>query len=453
MEAFKQLSRISGLLVMMVVSSGALAQEYDDLYFTSKDRKTVKEEPKVENKSASTYQSYTNNTYTDNYSAHEVNPEYIARYQASKDYGTDSDYVDQVDDNATYSEPSYSNISYYPESYVDDQPGTTVINNYYSNSAGYGNGWNNRGWNSGASLWYDPWFGWNTGFNISFGYGNGWGGYYSPWYNSWGYPGYAGGFYDPWYGWSSPYYGGWGWSRWNRYNYAYTSGFYHGLYHGGYYSDNGYVSPRGRDVVVGSRYSRGGTVASGTRTNSRVNAPSSASGRADVSTADRRDYSRTQNEYFSRSRAGVSGTNVSNSSATSSRSRVTTVTNGNSRSTQPTYSSRSGNSNSGGTLRNSGSTSGTRRYNSAAASSSNSNSSYSRSRSSGSSSSSSYSSGSTRSRSSSSYTPSRSSSSSSRSSFSGSSSSGSSRSSSGGSSSGRSSGGGSSSSRSRGGGR
>ncbi len=465
MEALIKLTRITGLFIVLMVTLPALGQEYDDLYFSSKDRKKS-EEPKV-TESLNVYQAYTANNYTDEYSTNKVNPEYIARYQASKDYSSDSEYASS-DDNASYSQPSFSNISYYPEEqqYADyeSQNAPTVINNYYGNT-GANNGWNNNSWNNNG--FYDPWM--NTSimwspfynrarFSIGFGYGC-----YDPW-NSWAFGGnyYSGfwgnpvagmGFYDPWY-----YGGGWGYgSRWNRYGYAYNAGFNNGLYYGGW-SEGVSSSPR-RDVVVGSRYSRGGSVVQGPRSgNSRTSVPTGGS-RANLANNDTRDYSRTQNEYYARSRSGIASNSGTSSrvavASTSTRSRTNTNNNGtNVNPGRPSTNSNYGRGNSGSQV--SSSNTANRRYSTSTtpSSSSRSNSSYSSGSSSRSRSSSSYSSGSSSTPSRSSYTPSSSSSgSSSRSSSSFSSGGGSSRSSSGGSSSGgsRSSGGGSSSSRSRGG--
>ncbi|MFT4833614.1 MAG: hypothetical protein ACI83W_000376 [Marinoscillum sp.] len=453
MKALNKLTRITGLLIILMVTLPALGQEYDDLYFSSKDRKKS-EEPKV-TESLNVYQAYTANNYTDEYSANKVNPEYIARYQASKEYSSDSEFA-VSDDNANYSQPSYSNISYYPEEQqyanYENQNAPTVINNYYGNS-GMNNGWNNNGWNNNNwnDPFFDPWM--NTSmmwspfynrnrFSIGFGFGG-----YDPW-NSWAFGGnYYSGF------WGNPV-GGFGYgSPWN--GYGYNAGFNNGQYYGGW--SEGVSSSPSRDVVVGSRYSRGGSVVQGSRSgNSRTPVPNGGS-RANLANNDTRDYSRTQNEYYARSRSGVasnSGTS-SRDAVASTRSRSNTDNNGaNVNPGRPSTNSNYGRGNSGSQV--SSSNTANRRYSTSTtpSSGSRSNSSYSSGSTNRSRSSSSYSSGSSSTPSRSSYTPSSSSSgSSSRSSSSFSTGGGSSRSSSGGSSSGgsRSSGGGSSSSRSRGG--
>jgi len=79
MEALTKLRLPTVFLTLLTIATTSMAQEYDDLYFTSKDRKKVEKMEEAKNQSTSTYKSYTNNTYSDNYSTHEVNPEYIAR--------------------------------------------------------------------------------------------------------------------------------------------------------------------------------------------------------------------------------------------------------------------------------------------------------------------------------------------------------------------------------------
>ena len=344
MEALKKLGQLTMLFALVMMVMPSFAQEYDDLYFTSKDRKKVEKLEEAQNKSTSTYESYTNNTYSDNYSTHQVNPEYIARYQSDSEYADEN--ANDENPNATYSEPSMSNISYFDEdrayeeydNYNQQAQGTTVINNYYSNNP-FRNSWYNDPWYAGNSMWYDPWYGWNTGWRISVGFGwrNSWA--FNPYYDPYWNIGYASGFgyYDPYWGWNTPY--SYGWNRWNRYNYAYTNGFYSGYYYG---SNSGYVndSPR-RNVVVGSRSVRGGTVAQGSRSSSsRINSTTSARNNVDS-----RDFSRTQNEYYSRSRSS-SGGRVTSTASNSSRSSANNYSSrsSSSRTASSTYGNRSGSS-------------------------------------------------------------------------------------------------------------
>ena len=370
MKAFKKIAGFSSMIIaLMVVGNSVYAQEYDDLYFTPKDRKEIKYDGETVTKSdesRSTYESYTNNTYSDKYSSHNVNPDYIARYQSGNSIQS---YNEDSEGNANYSQPSESTVEYYDENnqYANDNTsGQTIINNnYYGNTNSYydpywGNNWNrwNRynSWNTwndpfwgiNSGFYYDPFFGWRNSWSISFGFGSRWG-WGNPWsryymYDPWYSPYYAGGFYDPWFGgFGSPYYGGWGWR--NSYYSGYYNGFHNGYYSGLYYNDRNLTR---RNYVVGARSStRGGFVSNSPRTNSTTRNSIEGLGRR----SDSRDYTGTQNEYFSRSRtSATSGRTVSTTrSATSSRS-TSTADYSNARTTRSgsaDYTRSSTNSNSG----------------------------------------------------------------------------------------------------------
>jgi hypothetical protein len=100
------------LFIALGMCIGASAQEYDDLYFTKKDRKKVSYDLKpAADDSKATYEAFTNNSYSENYSAKNVNPEYIARYRSQSQFSNpeqsiqsenQDDYLDQ-------------NQGYYPE--------------------------------------------------------------------------------------------------------------------------------------------------------------------------------------------------------------------------------------------------------------------------------------------------------------------------------------------------
>ncbi|REE06002.1 hypothetical protein [Marinoscillum furvescens] len=424
MKAFATLMKRTSLVVLGFGSLQVMGQEYDDLYFTKNDRKEVAHEASASNPSKETYQSFRNNNYSENYSTHEVNPEYIARYQSQGDYQSTNEYTGELDENANYSEPTLSNISYFPEDYQEENTGTTIINNYYQDSRFNNRGWNNNPrWGFNNSFWCDPWY---SGWNISFGWGVGSVWYNDPWYNpyfrsTW----WPNTFYGAMYPYGDPLYygfGGFRGYRWNRFNYAYSAGFYDGMYFGGYNYYNRDRLADSRTITRGARYSRGGQVVSNNNRTTRTRATSASGTNVSNNSRGRKDYSRTQNEYFSRSRSSASTSN--SRVATSSRSS-------NNRSGNTSYSR----SRSSSSLSRNGTSSNSRRYSSSGVSRStrsSGSSSYSRSSSSskrtystpsrsssssyssGRSRSSSFSSGSSSSRSSSSY--SRSSSSSSRSS-------------------------------------
>jgi len=334
MKAGRLFRRVLVISLISVFTTELIAQEYDDMYFTSSDRKVLKKD-NSENDSRATYQSYTNSSnYDDNYTAKDVNPEYIARYRSQA--LSDNSISENPNYGRTYNEP----VEYFPEEEVD--PSATVINNYYGNSA-YRYTPNRWRFRNSLAFGYNPWGGWNTGFGFSAGFGDpfwnpyrgggfGWGGGLG-WYDPWVAPGF--GFYDPFF---DPFFcpPGFGVGFFPRRN-SFIAGYYTGLY-----GRNSVVvvgePVRSRRVVTGARYSRGGTVAGVSRSSvSTVNRSSRSTitsegsangrstvtrGRSSVATTGRgsRDYSNTQNEYYSRSRANPS----SGSSSRAYRSEIST---------------------------------------------------------------------------------------------------------------------------------
>ncbi len=330
------------LLAMPFVSNAQTSKEFDDLYFTKADRVQVKyatdDEGNKISQSQATYQSYNNNTYEPTYSAKTVNPEYIAKYKSASRESV-QEQLDEQSELDSQENPNYSSEDYFVEDYDQgySTSGATVVNIYN------GGGWNWRPYNNFAfSSWNSPF--WNPGWGFSIGYSFGWGGfgwnswYGSPWgfYDPWFGPSY--GFYDPWFGpswgygswgrwnrWNNPYYGGWGYNSW-----AYNTGFHDGYYVGKKVGLNARNVVRGgrvnRSAVAGTTYASNG-VSSRYRnanvqnvTGSR-DASQGTRGRT-VSSANSRDYSGTQNEYFQRSRMGYTsglGTSDRNTRAVTER--------------------------------------------------------------------------------------------------------------------------------------
>lgn len=72
----KKSALVLAIIVSGFVSTSFAQDEYDDLYFSSKDRKQYKYvEDNLESDANTTYESFTNNTYDNaSYSAKEVNP-------------------------------------------------------------------------------------------------------------------------------------------------------------------------------------------------------------------------------------------------------------------------------------------------------------------------------------------------------------------------------------------
>jgi len=338
---------ILGAGTVLILSSCSTSQtatrgrEIDDLYFMASDVKVATQFAVSNNNPESFRQLNTVNPAEfeqENFSARNVNPEYIAKYQSQ----SASQNAGEVyfDDNEAQ----------------ESNPNVNVYNNFY----GSGSGVNGGGWNSGLNVnvgfgmgfgapmwgmgfgapmwgmgmgWGMPMWGmgWNSmwGWNMGMGWGMGgmWG---NPWMNPW----MGGGMW----GWGHPAWGmpGWGAPGWGVGNWG---------------VDNG------RQVVRGSRPGRDSGMASG-GTRPGTNYPSTArSARRDAVSPDRsvgasnrtagRDFSRSQNDYYNSAATG--NRNVGSAAATRPSNR-TGIDNA-----RPTYNSRSGMSN--GTVNRGGTTS------------------------------------------------------------------------------------------------
>jgi hypothetical protein len=326
----------TSVLVSCTSNKMAVNSFEDNLYFMSADVKKATENA-VANNQPATFQNLASSTVVpqENFSSKNVNPEYLSRYgQLNTATGEDVVYFEE-NQSATTS-TSTPDIDIY---------NTFRVSNFNS---GWGNsGWGNSAFNFGYSPFgmgmmgmspfgmgmmgmspfgmgmYDPFFnpGWGMrpGFNLSFGMG--WGRpMYSP-FNS--YMGY-GGFYDPFWGGNS-----WG-SSWGRPI----------IVNGPIIilpgSENG-----GRNVVYGARPSRGSSMSSGAgsvaqstgtpntaRAQARENVANSAGAsprRLVLTESNRsatRDFSTSQNDYYSSGRSRVESDTRNVNSAASSRSTV-----------------------------------------------------------------------------------------------------------------------------------
>lgn len=201
----------------LVVSVGAFAQEYDDMYFRSKDREKLQKASK--DAPSSNYENFKKKHFdevteldeynvnpTDSYSARNINPEYIARLSSEQASEDESNYFVE-----NYKAPGTSSVSssgYYPNSnwnnrwYNPMYSGMygSYYNNYnsafYSPYYGYNDPWSNpyycrnnySGWSMSSGYYWGNSFG--SGWNYGLSYGN-------PYYGSmWG-PSYYTGFYRP----------------------------------------------------------------------------------------------------------------------------------------------------------------------------------------------------------------------------------------------------------------
>jgi hypothetical protein len=319
----------TSVLVSCTSNKMAVNSFDDNLYFMSADVKKATENA-VANNQPATFQNLASSTVVpqENFSSKNVNPEYLSRYgQLNTSSGEDVVYFEE---NQSANSTSTPNIDVY---------NTFRISNFNS---GWGNsGWGNSAFNFGYSPFgmgmmgmspfgmgmYDPFFnpgwGWRSGFNLGFGMGMGWG---RPFYNPFNsYLGF-GGFYDPFWGinaMGSP----WGWNR-----PIYTTGPII-IMPGNEFGN--------RNIVYGARPSRGASLSNGgggviesvgtpntARAQARENAANAngASPRRLVSTESNRsatrDFSTSQNDYYSSGRSRVESSTRNVNSAASSRGDV-----------------------------------------------------------------------------------------------------------------------------------
>ena len=311
-------SCILGSLALASCSTNKLATtaDQDNLYFMASDTQVATEYAVQNNKPESFkgLSSVNTDTYSqENFSSRNVNPDYIAKYQAEAQ-GQDEEtvYFDETGD-------------------ADAVQDINVYNNYYSNGSGFNSGFNSAfsmgmgfgfgGYGMGGfgfpgmgmggfgfpvfgmGGFYDPFFGFGSRFNMNFGFG-------------WGSPfmGMGMGFGNPMFGFGNPMFGfpmfGGGFGH---------PGFGNPIFilPGGEYGD--------RNVVVGARPTRGASLAgAGYRgsTNSAA-VPSTARAQArneamntngtnrrvvssgENSRVSSRDFSNSQNDYYTNSRSRV----------------------------------------------------------------------------------------------------------------------------------------------------
>ncbi len=337
----------AGFLGIMVMFTTANAQEYDDMYFNKSDRKTVKVEKATVAKTATNnYKELTEST--ENFSAKNVNPEYIARYKKPESteetppmkatYNEDDYYVEEYTDNivADKGEIDYEALE------KRDQMSTSIYSSNYSKgprlswvpSISFGLG---MGYGMPYGFGYDPFmmpgFGAGYGFSpyMSYSISMSWGTGFSPWGSPYGFydPWSPYGFYDPWrspYGFYDPY------RRFSPYasigfgygmgGFAPTFGFggYYGNPYGVYTAYPGYENIK--NVNYGPRtVSRSSSVRKSSPTpgsenvrmvspNSRIRVPDKTVSRSSNNRVSR-DYSKIENEYYSKARRSSSSRRIS----------------------------------------------------------------------------------------------------------------------------------------------
>lgn len=201
-------------LVSCSSSYSAMQGETDDLYFMASDDAVVTSNA-VTNNTPESFDNYgqvsaANQYQQENFSAKNVNPEYVAKYQVQNDTVPDDEIV-YFDDNAstqsTTTTDAEGNVNVYNNFYGYNDPNGSSSRNswmpYMSMNMMYGPWGMYPGFGMG---FYDPFwgpgFGFRPGFNMSIGFGigfgmgmGGWGyrpyGPYSPFYDPFWGPSYA----------------------------------------------------------------------------------------------------------------------------------------------------------------------------------------------------------------------------------------------------------------------
>ncbi len=317
----------------------ASVNEYDDIYFSSADMREVNYASLVENNEPQNFSSYHNNAENvqmENFSAKNVNPDYIARYanQSStniENYGSDDYYVEDYDNNGLNNNRNLAS-----------QGQNTTYNNYrITNYNGFG-GMSpfSMGMGIGMSPWgmggfgmspfgYDPFFdpffpraGFRTGFSMGFGFSNfgfGMGSMRMRNMIAMSY-GYGGGFGNPFFmdPWMSPY----GFNSFGYGGFGSPFGFGNRFYSPVVIINNSDVP--NRQYVRGPRDGRSSQFANASNaipsTRSAVAAQRSNAGANQV-TSQRRDFSQTQNEYYRNSRRSIA-----NSGSSATRNTASAIT-------------------------------------------------------------------------------------------------------------------------------
>ncbi len=297
-------SFILGSFALASCSTNKIATnaDQDNLYFMASDTQVATEYAVQNNKPESfkSLSSVNEETYSqENFSSRNVNPDYIAKYQSETEVQEEGTvYFDE-----TATSDTVKDINVYNNYYANGAPSNSGFNPAISVGLGFAYG----GYGMGG--FYNPYYGYGSGFSMNIGFG--WGSPYMGMGFGFGYPMYGYPMY-PMYGFGYPMYG-YGYPVYGYPGYGYP------IYvlPGGEYGD--------RNVVVGARPTRGASLAgAGYRGNSSSAAvpstaraqarndamSSSATNRRVVSSSENsrissRDFSTSQNDYYSNSRSRV----------------------------------------------------------------------------------------------------------------------------------------------------
>lgn len=297
-------TRFLGALAVLGLAScstnySALRGESDDLYFMASDAK-VATEFAVQNNNRDNFKQLEEinaEEYTpENFSAKNVNPEYLAKYQSNS--------TPSNEDGTVYFDESGNDVT------ANREGGDINVYNNFRGNSGYHNNFNS--WNMNPWMMNSMYMG---GFS-PWGYGS----RFSPWG--------MGSFYDPFWGSGFGFRPGFnlslglgfgfgsrlGWGFGNPWRYGYGMGYYDPFYSPYGYGRPIVIIPGGsenqRQIVRGARPSRGALATPRTRDNvaapnsSRASARREAVSRTSTPTTranTRSDFSRSQNDYYNAS--------------------------------------------------------------------------------------------------------------------------------------------------------
>lgn len=205
----KNLKQVLTVIFGCFVAFTAFSQEFDDMYFNSKDRAKLNE-----GKISADLGLTKNNgeirgadspiNPTDSYSARNINPEYSSQLNTGSSPIVEDNYFIQ-DFQPTGVNQNLSNCNCGSGSYYNPYYGNNAWNNpYYGNMGGFGSPYSSY---YGSSWGYPSYGGFSPGLSMSMGYG--WGGYNTGFYSGLGY-GYGGysNFWNPYSNpWRNGYYG------------------------------------------------------------------------------------------------------------------------------------------------------------------------------------------------------------------------------------------------------
>lgn len=192
----KKINQVLLMILGCFVAGTAFGQEFDDMYFNSKDRAKINERKitadlGLTKKSGDIAEANAPINPSDSYSARNINPEYASQLNSGTQPVLEDNYFIQ-DFQPTGVNKNISNCNCGPGTYYNPYFGNAWNNPYYGYMDGFGSPYSSFY----PSTWgYPSYGGFNSGLSMSMGYG--WGSYNPGFYGGMGYGSYAGNFWNP----------------------------------------------------------------------------------------------------------------------------------------------------------------------------------------------------------------------------------------------------------------